>query len=55
MGVCEALSSVPGVAHVSIDPWTALVAVDHDPNRCGLAEMVAVLESLTPVGQPAER
>jgi copper chaperone CopZ len=43
-GVYEALSSLPGVAHVSVDPLYGLVAVDHDPDRCGLAEMVAVLE-----------
>jgi hypothetical protein len=43
-GVYEALSSLPGVVHVSVDPWSSLVAVDHDPNRCGLAEMAAVLE-----------
>jgi copper chaperone CopZ len=44
VGVYEALSSLPGVVHVSVDPWSALVAVDHDPNRCGLAEMATVLE-----------
>ncbi len=43
VGVCEALSSLPGVVHVSVDPWNGLVAVDHDPNRCGLAEMAAGL------------
>lgn len=44
VGVYEALSSLPGVVHVSVDPWSGLVAVDHDPNRCRLAEMAAVLE-----------
>jgi hypothetical protein len=44
VGVCEALSAMPGVLDVSMDPWAGLVAVDHDPTRCGLEEMAAALE-----------
>jgi hypothetical protein len=53
VGVYEALSSLPGVVHVSVDPWTGLVAVDHDPHRCGLAEMVAVLERRVEARSPS--
>ena len=53
VGVCEALSSLPGVVHVSIDPWNALVAVDHEPTRCGLADMVSVLEQRAEAHAPS--
>jgi hypothetical protein len=53
VGVHEALASLPGVVHVSIDPWSCLVAVDHDPNRCGLAEMVTVLERRAEARSPS--
>jgi hypothetical protein len=43
-GVYDALVSLPGVFRASVDPWSGLVAVDHDPTRCTLAEMAAVLE-----------
>jgi len=44
VGACEALSATPGVRKLSMDPWTGLVAVDHDPTRCGPEQMVAALE-----------
>jgi hypothetical protein len=44
VGVTRALAAVPGVLHVSVDPWTGLAAVDHDPARCGLDEVAAALE-----------
>ena len=44
VGAWEALAATPGVLNVSMDPWTGLVAVDHDPTRCGLEQMLAALE-----------
>lgn len=44
VAVCEALLAAPGAAHVSLDPWTGLVAVDHDPTRCSPARLMAVLD-----------
>ena len=43
-GVCEVLAAMPGVVHVSLDPWSGLVAVDHDPARCGAEQMLAALD-----------
>ena len=43
-GACRALAALRGVVHVSLDPWTGLAAVDHDPARCGPAQMTAALE-----------
>ncbi|HVW35459.1 MAG TPA: heavy-metal-associated domain-containing protein [Acidimicrobiia bacterium] len=47
VAVAEALRGVPGVSRVSIDPGCSLVAVDHDPTRCGLADMLAAVERRT--------
>jgi hypothetical protein len=44
VGLCEALAATPGVVHVSLDPWTGLVAVDHDPTRCSAEQLMVVLE-----------
>lgn len=43
-GVSAALVAVPGVVHVSLNPWAGLVAVDHDPTQCGLDRLVAALD-----------
>lgn len=43
VGVCEALAALPGVDHVSLDPWTGLMAVDHDPTRCRSGQLMAAL------------
>ena len=44
LGVWEALSAVPGVVHVSLDPWSGLVAVDHDPAACTPDQCMTALE-----------
>ena len=49
VGVSETLMAVPGVATVSLDPWSGLVAVDHDPARCTLEQFTAALDG--PVDQ----
>ncbi|MEW6470888.1 MAG: hypothetical protein AB1679_01340 [Actinomycetota bacterium] len=43
-GVCETLAALPGVARVSLNPFSGLAAVDHDPTRCGLEQMAAALD-----------
>jgi len=43
VGVGRALRALPGVVGVAVDPFTGLVAVDHDPARCGAADMTAAL------------
>lgn len=53
VGVCRALLTAPGVAHVSLDPWSGLVAVDHDPARCSGGRLMALLEEPA-AAQPAE-
>lgn len=52
VGVCNALAALPGVAHVSLDPWTGLVAVDHDPARCTSGQLAAALDEQA-AAQPA--
>lgn len=44
VGVWELLTALPGVVRVSLNPWSGLAAVDHDPELCGLDRMVAALE-----------
>ena len=44
VGACDTLAAIPGVVHVSLDPWTGLVAVDHDPARCSVAQLTAALD-----------
>jgi hypothetical protein len=43
-GVHDTLLSLPGVVRADIDPWTGLIAVGHDPTRCGLEELTDALE-----------
>jgi hypothetical protein len=45
VGVWERLMAVPGVAHVSVDAWAGLVAVDRDPADCTAADLTAALEN----------
>jgi hypothetical protein len=40
----SALQAVPGVAAVSIEPWTGLTAVDYDPTRCTTNQLLVTLE-----------
>jgi hypothetical protein len=44
LGVCDALAVLPGIVHVSMNPFAGLVSVDHDPERCSFDQVVAVLE-----------
>jgi hypothetical protein len=34
----------PGVVHVSLNPFSGLVAVDHDPDVCPSEELTDVLD-----------
>ena len=43
-GTVAALAALPGVVHVSLDPWSGLVAVDHDPLACRSEQMTEALE-----------
>jgi hypothetical protein len=43
-----ALAAIPGVIHVSLDPFADLAAVDHDPERCSPGQMQAALEEQAP-------
>jgi len=43
-GARKMLAALPGVTHVSVDPRTSVVAVDHDPTRCTAKALMAVLE-----------
>ena len=43
VSVGRALAALPGVVGVAVDPFTGLVAVDHDPARCGAAGMAGAL------------
>jgi len=47
-GACDTLRALPGVVHVSLDPWNGLAAVDHDPARCDLEQMTAALDERLP-------
>jgi hypothetical protein len=46
--VYEALSTVPGVVHVSLDPVSGLAAVAHDPAVCRPDRLTAALAEHTP-------
>ena len=48
-GACDALQALPGVIHVSLDPWNGLTAVDHDPAECDLDQMTAALDEAVSV------
>jgi hypothetical protein len=50
VGTCQALEAIPGVARVNLNPLAGLVVIDHDPARCGLDEMQAVLEEQAAAG-----
>lgn len=52
-GAAGALAALPGVARVSVNPLAGLVVVDHDPDRCGLDRMRALLDDEAPAG-PSE-
>jgi hypothetical protein len=52
VGATDALAAVPGVVNVSLDPWTGLVAVDHDPAECDAEQLMAALEEQA-AAQPA--
>ena len=56
VGACQVLSDTSGVVNVSLDPRSGLVAVDHDPARCGLDQLTAALEEepLTTPDRPDE-
>lgn len=43
-GACAALEGWPGVVHVSLNPFSGLVAVDHDPDVCPSDQLVDVLD-----------
>ena len=43
-GAGAALAATAGVVHVSLDPGTGLMAVDHDPAVCGPDRLRAALE-----------
>jgi hypothetical protein len=53
VGVHAALLAVPGVVRAGIDPWTGLIAVDHDPDRGGLEEILDALERQAASAPPA--
>jgi hypothetical protein len=44
VGLCNALARTPGIVHVSLNPFAKLIAVDHDPERCTSAQVIATLE-----------
>lgn len=44
VGVRDALAVLPGIVHISVNPFAGLVSVDHDPARCSFDRMVEVLE-----------
>jgi len=43
-GVHDAVIAVPGVVRVGIEPWSGLISIDHDPTRCGLADIREALQ-----------
>jgi hypothetical protein len=44
-GACEALRSMPGIVHVSLNPFSGFAMVDLDPALCSFDQMTAVLEA----------
>lgn len=44
VGACATLEAQPGVVHVSLNPFSGLIAVDHDPDVCPSDELVDVLD-----------
>jgi len=54
-GACEALRAMPGIVHVSLNPFSGLATVDHDPAVCSFDQVTAALEAQAaarPAGQP---
>lgn len=43
-GACEVLQRLPGVVHVSLNPFSGLIAVDHDPDVCPSDQLMAALD-----------
>lgn len=44
VGACADLMAQPGVVHVSLNPFSGLIAVDHDPDVCPSEELMDVLD-----------
>ena len=44
VGACAALEARPGVVHVSLNPFSGLIAVDHDPDVCPSEQLMDVLD-----------
>jgi hypothetical protein len=42
--VCESLSAIPGIVHVTVNPFSGLASVGHDPAVRGAGEVMAALE-----------
>lgn len=50
---CEALRAMPGIVHVTLNPFSGLAAVDHDPAVCSFDQVTAALEAAAgPADQP---
>lgn len=43
-GACDVLQGLPGVVHVSLDPFSGLMAVDHDPAVCASQQLMSALD-----------
>lgn len=43
-GACAALEARPGVVHVSLNPFSGLIAVDHDPDVSSSEQLMDVLD-----------
>jgi hypothetical protein len=44
VGACATLEARPGVIHVSLNPFSGLIAVDHDPDVCPSDQLMDVLD-----------
>jgi hypothetical protein len=44
VGACDTLKAQPGVVHVSLNPFSGLIAIDHDPDVCPSEELMDVLD-----------
>ena len=42
--VHDALQAIPGVVHVSLDPWSGLVVVDHHAEQCDPDDLIAAVD-----------
>jgi hypothetical protein len=43
VGLGHVLMVMPGIIHVSMNPFAGIVAVDHDPERCSSAQVLAAV------------